>query len=477
MEGLGDAVVAVPREPERLSTTYLDTEDLRLARWGVSFRHRPGEGWTVKLPPQGDGALLVRDELTFAGNGRRPPTEALDLVRAYVRNSGLSAQTRLRTIRSRTELQSPEGTLLADIVDDEVSVLDGRRLAARFRELEVEITDETPDGMLDALVERLRAAGAGPPDPTPKYVRALGPRAVRPPEIPLPALTAGATAGDVVRRAIAASVVRLIEHDAVVRLDSDIEGVHQARVATRRLRSDLRTFRTLLDADWVAGLRDELGWLGRLLGAVRDGDVLLARMEDRAGQLPEQSDRGTRLVLAALQKARDEAYAELLEAFRAERYLALLDRLVEAANTPVLLLEADLPAAVALPGLVRRPWSALAKRAKTLGSPPTDGELHELRIKTKRVRYAADAMAPLMGKPARAFAAKAAALQEVLGDLNDAVVSEQWLRSWVGRSRSMRGIFVAGELAGLERASAQKSRTRWPKAWKELSAPGLRAWM
>jgi CHAD domain-containing protein len=477
LEGLAEGVTAVVREPERLSTTYLDTDDLRLARWGVSLRHRIGEGWTLKLPAQGDGTLLVRDELTFAGNGRRPPAGATDLVLAYVRTAELSPQTRLRTIRRRVELQDPEGHLLADIVDDEVSVLDGRRLAARFRELEVEITDQTPEGMLGTIVERFRAAGAGPPDPTPKYIRALGSRAGRPPEVPVPALASGATAGDVVRRAIAASVVRLIAHDLVVRLDTDPEGVHQARVATRRLRSDLRTFGSLLEPEWAAALRDELGWLGGMLGAVRDGDVMLERIRERTAQLPEQSDRGTRLVLAGLETAREEAYAELLRTFRSERYLSLLDRLVEAANAPALLLEADLPAGVVLPGLVRRPWRSLAKRAKTLSQPPADGELHELRIKTKRVRYAAEAVAPLMGKPARSFAEAAASLQELLGDLNDAVVAEQWLRSWVRRSRSTQGVFVAGELAGLERAAAQKLRTRWPRAWKELSSPRLRSWM
>ena len=77
----------------------------------------------------------------------------------------------------------------------------------------------------------------------------------------MPDLGADASAGNVVRRAIALSAIRLIRHDPVVRLDTDPEGVHQARVATRRLRSDLRTFRPLVDAAWSSALRDELGWL------------------------------------------------------------------------------------------------------------------------------------------------------------------------------------------------------------------------
>jgi CHAD domain-containing protein len=477
LDGLAEGVTAAPQEPERLSTTYLDTDDLRLARWGVSFRHRAGQGWTVKLPTEGDGALLARPEITFAGNGRRPPAAAVDLVRAFIRSDDLRPQTRLRTVRTRTELHDVEGRLVADVVDDEVSVLEGRRLAARFRELEIEIGDAMSPGLLEEIVELLRRAGAGLPDPTPKYIRALGPRASQPPEIALEELVSGATAGDVVRRALAASVVRLIEHDPVMRLDADPEGVHQARVATRRLRSDLRTFRPLVEPVWAASLRDELGWLAAILGSVRDGDVMLERMRERVSELPPTNARGAARIVGTLEAARDTAHSELLASLRSERYVSLLDRLVAAANTPALLLEADLPASSVLPGLVRRPWRSLARRVKALGDRPTEEELHDIRIRTKRVRYAAEAVAPLIGRQARAFAAEAARLQEVLGDLNDALVAERWLREWAHGSRSMQGVFAAGELAGLERAAAERSRSRWQKAWNALSSPRLRAWM
>ena len=462
---------------ERLSTTYLDTDDLRLARWGVSLRHREGEGWTVKLPPETDGPLLLRSELTFAGNGRRPPPAAVDLVRAFVRSAELRPQTRLETVRHRTELRNSEGELLADVVDDDVSVLDGRRVATRVREVVVEGGQALPPGLLDTLLERLRSAGAGAPDPTPKYLRALGSRASQPPEVETPELRAGATAGEVVRRAIAASVVRLMLHDPIVRLDVDPEGVHQARVATRRIRSDLRTFRRLLDAEWTRRLRDELALLATILGAVRDGDVLHARLQADARTISPQSARGVDRVLAALASEREEAHAELLAALRSNRYVALLDSLVAAANAPALLLEADLPAATVLPSLVRTPWRSLAKRVRALGDTPTDDGLHAIRIRTKRVRYAAEAVSPLVGKQARELAVRAAELQDVLGELNDAVVAERWLRDWASTSRSIPGVFAAGELAGLERAGAVTSRKRWRKAWKELTAPGLRAWM
>src|SRR5262245_14008188 len=221
LEGVLEGATAVPKEIERLSTTYLDTEDLRLARWGVSLRHGPGDGWTVTLPPESDATQLVRSELTFAENGRRPPGPVVDLLRAFIRTEELRPQTRLETLRRRVELHDPLGRLLADVVDDEVSVFEGRRIAARFRELEVELGTDLPASSQDALLQRLRWAGAAAPDPTAKYIRALGPRAARPPEVVVPSLASGATAGDVLRRAVAASVVRLILHDPVMRLDAD----------------------------------------------------------------------------------------------------------------------------------------------------------------------------------------------------------------------------------------------------------------
>jgi CHAD domain-containing protein len=475
---VADGVIASARPPEHLSTTYLDTDDLRLARWGVSLRHRAGEGWTVKLPAENDPSLLVRTELTFAGNGSQPPVDAVDLVRAFIRTGVLRPQTSLQTLRRHVELHDAEGRVIADVVDDDVSVLEGSRTAARFREIEVEISDDTPSRLLEAVVALVRQAGAGRPDPMPKYLRALGPRALQTPEIRIPRLGSKATRGDVLRRAIACSALRLIQHDPVVRLDDDPEGVHQMRVATRRLRSDLRTFRSWLDPAWTTALREELGWFAQILGAVRDGDVLLGRIRRRSTELAEPNDRGLALVLASIEGMREAAQVELLATLRAERYLALLDCVVAAASAPHLLRGgAEVPAAGVLPGLVRRPWGSLANSVGTLPDRPTDEELHKVRIKAKRFRYASEAIAPVLGSDARKLARRAAALQDVLGSLNDAVFAERWLRDWALRSRSGRGAFTAGELAGLEWVEAQRCRAGWGKMWKRLSSPKLRAWM
>ena len=481
-------------QPKTQQTTYFDTPDLRLARWGCSLRFRDTEGWTVKLPAESNGDALVREEVVFDGGHREPPEGAVDLLRAYVRTAEVGPVTRLRTLRRSVVVLVPEeeastgdgeaspvsglppGSRVAEIVDDEVSVMDGRRLAARFRELEVEAAEGATDVVVGRIVSILRDAGAGEPDSTTKYVRAVGPRATGPAELVVEDLHAGASAGAVVRNAIAASAIRLIKHDAVVRLDAHSEGVHQARVATRRLRSDLRTFAPLLDPTWAAQLVEDLQWLADKLGAARDADVLLERLTERVSAL-EGTDRqaGARL-LERMADERAHARADLMEAIREPRYAEVLDRLVVAGNAPALLLEADLPATATLPDLLRKPWRRLRKAVKHLDDPPADEDLHAVRIRAKRLRYAAEAVAPLLGKPARDLAGAAADLQDVLGRHNDAVVAGRWLREAAARARSARTAFVAGELAGLERWSAAETRDAWRDAWKRVKAKRPKAW-
>jgi CHAD domain-containing protein len=193
---------------------------------------------------------------------------------------------------------------------------------------------------------------------------------------------------------------------------------------------------------------------------------MLERMRRRTDGLAEASRPRAAGILTTLQAARGEAHAELLEVLRGDRYVALLDGLVEAANAPMLLPGAELPAEDVLPGLVRQPLRALTRRVKELRDGGSEDELHQVRIGAKRARYAAEAMAPVLGKRARVVARAAAGLQETLGEHQDAVVAERWLRAWVQRSRSLPVAFTAGELAGLERAAAADARARWPEAWR-----------
>src|SRR5437667_6655521 len=482
LAGVIEGVAVAPPETVRMETVYYDTPDLRLARWGVSLRRRAGEGWTLKLAPPPStpgkpGAVLERDELTFQGSATRPPDAALEVVRAYVRKAELVPVARLSTVRRRVRLVDATGNRVAEVVDDEVSVRDGRRVAARFREIEVEVP--SPDGaggedsIITPLVTRLRGAGAGAPDPTPKHIRALGPRAIEAPEVSPQPLPAAAPAKDVIRNAIAESVAGLLHHDPLVRTGRDPEAVHQARVATRKLRSNLRTFGPLLDPEWTEPLRSELGWLAMGLGAVRDREVLLERLRERAKSLPASDQRSAASLLQLLESEIDELRKKLLADLDSQRYIDLLERLVEAAHSPQTLPDADQPAASVLPALATTPWRRLRSAVRGLPKPPTDPELPRIRILAKRARYAAEAVAPVAAGAA-AFARAAAKLQTILGEHQDSVTAQAWLRS---AKVSGKRAFVAGELIALERLAADDARARWRKVWDALDRKRLRAWM
>ncbi|HYL70652.1 MAG TPA: CHAD domain-containing protein, partial [Candidatus Dormibacteraeota bacterium] len=417
-------------------------------------------------------------ELNYPGGPKKPPEAAVAVVRAYVRRSELVPVARLSTVRRRVRLTDAAGARLAEVVDDEVSVRDGRRVAARFREIEVEVPTDgaaiNGEAVLVPLVDRLRGAGAGKPDPTPKHVRALGPRAMEPPEVAAAPVLPGAATSDVVRSVLAASVASLLRHDPLVRTSGDPEAVHQARVSIRTLRSNLRTFAPLLDPEWTEPLRTELGWLGLALGAVRDREVLLERLRARATSLPSGDQRAAASLLSILDNEIADLRRKLMVDLDSVRYVDLVERLVAAALAPVTTPEADQPAAVVLPKLAASPWRRLRSAVRQLPENPTDPELHRIRILAKRARYAAEAVQAVAGPAAAGFARAAAKLQTVLGEHQDSVTAQAWLR---GARATGRRAFAAGELIAMEHIATGEARARWPKVWKAMDSKRLRTWM
>lgn len=497
LDGVLEGLTAVPAGESRSDATYHDTPDLRLARSGVTLRHRSGEGWTLKLPTaDGNDGMLSRRELTVSAGDGSVPAELAGLVVAWVRTSALGPVAKLRTIRRRVELVDDQGGVAAEVVDDEVSVRNGRRVTLRFREVEVELGRAAPEDLLEKVVSRLRTAGAGPADPTPKVIRALGPPAREAADLDVVS-TGDGSAATAIRDALGASVRRLLAHDVGVRLGEDPEDVHQARVATRRLRSDLRTYADLLDEHWTKDLRAELKWVAGALGDVRDADVLLERLVEAAVALDPVDSEAMSAILGRLRTQRSDARARLSEVLDDHRYAVLLDRLVEAlrpsgrveapavatGTAPTIVApdawlspRADAPAVEVLPPLVHRPWKHLRAAVAAVEPDGPDDELHQVRIRAKRCRYAAEVAAVAVGKPAKRLASAVADLQEVLGEHQDAVVAEAWLRTAVPEL-SPKEALVAGQLVADQRAVAETTRRAWADAWKRANRTKLRAWM
>jgi CHAD domain-containing protein len=128
-----------------------------------------------------------------------------------------------------------------------------------------------------------------------------------------------------------------------------------------------------------------------------------------------------------------------------------------------------------IPPLAADPWHRLRAREKDLPDEPTDEDLHKLRIRTKRARYAAEAVQVIEGRPAARFARAASRLQDVLGTHQDAVVAAEWLR---GRAARASGpiAFAAGALAAACWSESAEARGDWPKAWKRLAKRAPEGW-
>ena len=467
-DGLG--VIGMQELPELiLVSTYHDTSDLRLARSGITLRYRTGEengpAWTLKLGVAGHDAS-ERDEHTFAGEPGEIPREALDLVAACVRSAPVLPVAALRTRRRRWLLCGEDDQALAELDDDEVSVLDGDRVVSRFRELELE--SRGPDlRLLRPIANRLRRAGAVLAEPVPKAVRALGPRAAAEPDLAPIAVSRSDPATRAIQAALASGAARLVANDPGTRL-GDVEALHQMRVGARRMRSDLRTFRPLLDRAWSDGLSEELRWIGSLLGTVRDADVQLGRLAALAGDLEPALEP----LAARFRGRREEGQAQLRGGLGSERYVHLLDRLVDAVRDPLVTPRAQDRAADVLPRLVKRAWRRLEREAAALSDAPTNEQYHAVRIKAKRLRYAAEAVAPALskaGEPTARLGAAATALQDLLGVMHDDVVMQQELGDALQEHSEQAFAVAAGRLLERCEASIGSARIRYPKLWKKAA--------
>ncbi|GAA1396778.1 hypothetical protein GCM10009613_48490 [Pseudonocardia kongjuensis] len=274
----------------------------------------------------------------------------------------------------------------------------------------------------------------------------------------------------------------MLHHEPGVRDGSDPEELHQMRVAVRRMRAALKSARPLLDGAWADELRAELGRLGRALGPVRDLDVMIERLRGAVATLPPAEQAAGQRLVSVLEADRIGARSEMLDELDADRHAALRRRLVEAVSAP-LPEPPDDGSRPALIDLVRTETRKLTRAVRRAGPNPPDMILHDLRIRTKRLRYTGELVEPAMrtskgkrtsdAKRVRKMLKAAEGLQEVLGDHQDACVAEHRIRvllDELGDSPDAHEVFVGGRLVERERARAEQLRGCWWEAWESLSA-------
>ncbi|WP_158587868.1 CYTH and CHAD domain-containing protein [Actinomadura logoneensis] len=503
--------------PVRLHAAYFDTPDLRLAVRGITLRRRRGRadaGWHLKLPVPG-GKLEVREPL-----GRRAeavPGRLASLVVAYTRGEPLRQVAVLETRRRATVLLDENDVPLAEVADDAVTgtVLAtgsaeeadaGGGTATRWREVEVEVVTG-PATLLDAVEERLLAAGAHASSASSKLVRLLGVDDQDGGRGEEDVAAPRRSVGDVVVAALSAQVDALLRHDPAARCGED-DAVHKMRVAARRTRAILRAYGPLFERGGIRPVMDELRWLGRVLGEVRDLEVLRARLAARvreatapdaeagAAALPRHGPGafvrvedpppagaepggtagaepgGTTGVRAApswlveLGEEEQRAYRRMNVTLCEPRYLALLDALDALVADPPCTSRARRPATAEMPALIDRARRRLARKYAALDGGPEDVATarHDVRKAAKGVRYAAETAAPVLGVGAERTARRAKAVQTALGEHMDALLTMRRVERAAAGVRDPAEAFTLGRIHALEQHAAEESLARFTEA-------------
>ncbi len=450
----GVSEVAGPRD-ERLEAIYFDTADLRLARYGATLRRRTGggdAGWHLKVPAGRDSRTELRLPLDDRPEGatNAPPDELADLTFGMTLGAEIRPVARIRTERQVWELLGADGTPIAEVTDDTVDarLLGDPATTDRWREVEVELAGAGTPAVLDRTEKLLRKAGIRPARHGSKLARVL----------PAPATPkAGKTAGDVVLAYLRTQVEVLVTQDLLVRRDAP-DSVHQMRVAARRLRSALRSYRRLLRG--TKPLADELRWLGRRLGEARDLEVQRGHFHAAIEELPAELVVGPVSARLTRHYGPEEAAARrtVRKTLADRRYRRLLDSLDRLLTDPPFTGRASRKAKKELRKHTERAFRRVARR-RAAGEKP-----HEVRKAAKRYRYALEVAEP--DSTARKLAK---ALTKILGEHQDGVMAQPVLRD-LGMKAQLAGEngFTYGLLHEREQARIDAAERAYPKAWKRM---------
>jgi CHAD domain-containing protein len=493
--------VAEVREPveHSLEAVYYDSPDLRLAQARVTLRRRTGgtdAGWHVKLPPVAGARRELHSPLGRAA--RTPPKAVLEPALGIIRRAPVTPVATLRTRRLVTELVDADGRVLAEVADDHVT---GTALPAGpgeaavvtvWREIEVELVNGDEELLADVAAV-LIGAGARPADSPSKLSRVIGDRlAALDGAAPPPAgaaeptakkskkdkkkrkddrsRTSSAPAGEVVRAALELQVRALQDADLMVRTGQP-DGVHQVRVACRRLRSTLAAFRPVLDRAHTDPLREELAQVGAALSPTRDSEVALAHLRELVAAQPPELVLGP--VAARLQQAaikEDQAGdTSARKTLTSPAYLQLRDDLDALVAEPPLTEDAGRPADEVLREVVAHTARRLRRAVDAAQDSEHPEALHEVRKAAKRVRYTAEAAVPVLGRPVAELVSALKGVQQVLGDRQDTFVTRPLcLQLGLQAFGAGENAWTWGRLHALEQARCEQAEREFWARWPQL---------
>jgi CHAD domain-containing protein len=458
-----------------LGADYVDTVDHVLTEAGYSLRRRTGgadEGWHLKFPKVGDSRRELHAPLAAGATAAHVPRALRAEIEDVVDLAPLVPVARLDTERTEREVRR-HGVVVARLADDRVRATTPGTEPTRWREVEVELVDPDPE-VLEAIEEQLRARGLEPSKSASKISRALEAGAAKKGR-----KKTRTTAGDVVLAHLRIQVGVLQGLEGAVRRDEP-DAVHKARVATRRLRSTLRTYRRLFRREVTDPLRAEAKWLGEFLGAPRDAEVLKARVLEDLDRLEQP---GEDLVVGPVRERLTSrltaehraAHEVLVHALNSERHHRLMESLVALLTEPPLRGRAGRSAKKVLPAIAaraeRRVEEARERVRETSDEAARLPLLHDVRKKAKAARYAYDALVPVFGDDAEEASGRWEHVTEELGEFQDTIVVTARLRDFAAAAEAAdESAFTYGVLVEREQ---ERGRAALAAAEEHLdAAPG-----
>ena len=483
---LADLGLQLQPEGERITEeAYLDTNDWRLHRAGVACRLLTGpDGARLSLEALApdDEWIIPPDDLVERLPepppelpGRLPGERLAGMLLPLVGRKRIDA--RLRLSRER---RCYEGERVAA----EVDLVTAEKLGAY---VEVSLS-AAPDAAsrLESVADNLSAAAGLERAEGPPALRALRAAGITPPALREGddlTLRPGDRFEDAAYRVLGRHLGRVLWNEPGTRLGIAPECLHDMRVATRRLRAALRVFRQSLPARRVQALRRDLQWLGDALGRVRDLDVYLIRLERDAREVAPSLAPALDFHRDQLLAERVKARAAMMRALDSRRYARFIERFQRFLSAGPPKYPGAPRAAERVTIAARRIMRARLKRVlrdgRLIGPDSPDAELHRLRIRCKRLRYACEFFSDLCGKAASEFAARVEGLQDVLGAHQDAVVAGETLGRFArdispppGRRREV--YMALGHLTAQHAQRGAAARGEFARAWKRFDRKRVR---
>jgi inorganic triphosphatase YgiF len=467
-----------------MHSVYYDTPDLALKAQGMALRlRREGARWVQTLKGAGrvEGGLHQREEHEI-----QVPAALLDYpaLAAWGMSELLAdpaQRTRLQPVftcdfkRTIRHLALSDGTQL-ELCTDLGTIAAGEAIEP-ISEIELELKAGTPARLIDFALLLLEpiALRLEPRSKAERGYALAEKRVAAPVKASAPALDASMSVADAFRAVVFGCVAHLQANEAGVMAGADIEYLHQARVALRRLRSAFSVFNRAFPRAAFEDLLGELRWLGGNLGPARDWDVFVFTMLPRvAGAFAD--DAAMHALSERASELRAGANRQAVEALAAKRYTALLLRLngmfyrapwAGVNDETAAALRAEPLAQFTAEVLSRRHRKAVKRGRKHSELDPSG--LHRLRIEIKKLRYAAEFFSPLYERKAvRSYTAALAALQELLGTLNDAATVERLCEAL--REGHVEATYreAVGAVRGWAAATAHDHLEQLPQAWKRF---------